>query len=246
MDNENRAKVMINHERNHLKVIFQLWAIFSVVNLIATGWPSAQTHAKTVCPPIDASPTVTVRIQPGKVTLNNARSQNGLLQLHRREMKMKRAMGWNPVGLTSTELGFSMKVRINAKPIRQGKYCGFLDSVNASIGYSQLTVYVARNYRPGSCHYASIMEHEKLHVLVFRRALQRYAPRIEHRLKRVAAGLRPVVTSTPERAATHLKNKLRQEVRPLFREMNRELNRNNAKLDTPENYKREQARCSNW
>jgi len=234
---------MNNHGSKHLKVIILPLAILTASGLIATGTP---THAKTVCPAADANPIVTVRIQPGKVTLNNARSQNGLLQLHRNKSNMKRAMGWNPVGLTSTELGFSMKVRINAKPVRRGKYCGFLDSVNASIGYEQLIVYVARKYRPGSCHYASIMEHEKLHVLVFRRALQRYAPRIEHRLKRVAATLRPVVTKTPEAAATRLKNKLRQEVQPLFKEMNRELNRTNAKLDTAENYKREQARCSNW
>ena len=139
-----------------------------------------------------------------------------------------------------------MNVRINALPMARGRFCGYLETVNATVGYDQLTVYVARKYRPGSCQYASIMEHEKTHVLVFRRLLDQYAPRIERRLTTAAHRMPPVDAASPKDAARRLKDKLRREVQPLFRELNRELDRANARLDTPQNYKNEQARCADW
>jgi hypothetical protein len=225
------------------------------ISLISTGLAVAgfllpawvpQAMAKIVCPPAAQAPSVTVRIKPGGVVINNRQSHKGLRRLHNGRSTTKSAMGWNPVGLTSTELGFQMKVRVSAVPSQRNRYCGYLDSVDATVGYEKLTVYVARKYRPGSCQYGSIMDHEKLHVMVFRRILDRYAPRLERRITSAAARLRPVVTGNAKQAASRLKNKLKQEIQPLFREMNQQLNRDNAKLDTPQNYKREQARCENW
>lgn len=209
------------------------------------GW-TPPAAARSSCPAGTPAPSVSVRIQPGKVIVNNRYGQRNLKRLHGQGSKLRGKSGWNPVGLTSTELGFSMKVRINALPLANGRYCGYLDTVNASFGYDQLTVYIDSKYRPGSCQHASIMEHEKLHVLVFRRTLEKYAPRVERRLARASARMQPVVASNAKQAATRLKNKLRNEIQPLFREMNRQLNRSNAKLDTPENYKREQKRCAEW
>jgi len=208
------------------------------------GVPKAS--ARTVCPPPQAAPTVSLRVRPGKVVVSNTRSQGGLKRLQGHSATLRRANGWSPVGLTTTELGFSMNVRINALPAERGRYCGYLETVNATVGYDELTVYVARKYRPGSCQYTSIMQHEETHVLVFRRMLNQYAPRVERRLTTAAQRLRPIVATSPKEAARRLKDKLRREVQPLFRELNRELDKANARLDTPQNYKAEQARCSNW
>lgn len=217
-----------------------------LAGLVLVGLVPDEAMARTVCPAATQAPNVSVRIRPGKVVVNNARGQDGLKRLQGQASSLKRARGWNPVGLTSTELGFSMNVRINAVPTGRGEYCGYIETVNASFGYERLVVYVARKYRPGSCHYASIMEHEKTHVLVFRRLLDQYAPRLDRRLTTAAHRMPPVVVANPKLAATRLKDKLRREVQPLFREMNRELDRANATLDTAANYKREQARCADW
>ncbi len=218
----------------------------AAIGIMLPIWAPPAALARTVCPPPKQAPDVSVRIKPGGVVVNNHRSHKSLRRLHKGQSTTKSALGWNPVGLTSTELGFQMKVRVTAVPSQRNRYCGYLDSVDATVGYEKLIVYVARKYRPGSCHYGSIMEHEQLHVMVFRRILERYAPRLERRITSAASRLRPVVTSNAKQAATRLKNKLKQEVQPLFREMNQQLNRENAKLDTPQNYKREQARCENW
>jgi hypothetical protein len=220
--------------------------VAAVAGALAVGSASMPALARTACPAASQVPSVSVRVRPGSVVVNNGHSQDGLKRLQGQASNLRSAQGWLPVGLTSTELGFSMNVRVNAVPAERGVYCGFIDSVDASFGYDQLTVFIARQYRPGSCHYASIIEHEKTHVLVFRRLLDEYAPRLERRLTKAAHRMPPIVAADAHQAATHIKDRLRREVQPLFREMNRKLDRANASLDTPANYKLEQARCNGW
>ena len=114
------------------------------------------------------------------------------------------------------------------------------------MGYDKLKVYIARKYRPGSCNYRSILDHENRHVSVFRDTLVKYAPRVERRLKRVATRLGPIIARSVDQTAKILQKKLQRELKPLFREMDREMDFRNAKLDTPQNYQKEQARCSQW
>ena len=139
-----------------------------------------------------------------------------------------------------------MRVKVRAKRIGSNRFCGQLSGVDARLGYDKLKVYIARKYRPGSCNYRSILDHENRHVAVFRSTLFKYAPRIERRLKRLAANLGPVLAGSADKAAKILQKKMQRELKPLFREMNREMDFRNAKLDTPQNYQKEQARCSQW
>ncbi|MDD9878437.1 MAG: hypothetical protein OXR84_13440 [Magnetovibrio sp.] len=210
--------------------------------LVSTG--PARSAAK--CPHVAHSPAVTLDVKMGAIKLDNGRSRQQLTRLQDRRKSAGRRAGWRPVGLTLTELEFFMSVRVNAVPTARGSFCGHLQAVEATIGYEKLTVYAARKYRPGSCHYRSIMDHENLHVAVFRNTLEKYAPRVRHRLERAAAELRPVLAHSANQAATRLQKRLQSQIKPLFREMNREMDRANARLDTPENYRREQAKCTDW
>jgi hypothetical protein len=202
--------------------------------------------AQNACPPPSNAPSVSLRVKPGTVVVNNGHSRQGLQSQRASQAAPRLAKGWAPVGLTATETEFSMNLRVNAIPDGRGRYCGYLDTVNATVGYDRLTVYIARRYRPGSCQYNSIMEHEILHVLVFRRALERYAPRLERRLETLAARQRPILAASPKQVAALYKERLFRDIQPLIKEMHRQQDSSNAKLDTPENYKREQTRCAEW
>tara|TARA_B100002052_G_scaffold200731_1_gene183180 strand:+ start:269 stop:865 length:597 start_codon:yes stop_codon:yes gene_type:complete len=193
------------------------------------------------------SPDVTLRIEPGKITLNNRYSRSQIKTLSGRgPSSVKLGSRWQPIGLTLTEQQFSMRVKVDAKRIGSDRFCGQLSRVDARLGYDKLKVYIARKYRPGSCNYRSILDHENRHVSVFRNTLVKYAPRVERRLRRFAASLGPVVATSADQAAKILQQKLQRELKPLIREMDREMDFRNAKLDSPQNYRREQARCSQW
>ena len=127
-----------------------------------------------------------------------------------------------------------------------GQYCARLSKVEADIGYDQFDVYIARRYRPGTCPYKVIAEHELTHVSVFRDALDEIYPRMLHRLERAGHTMAPMIVASANRAANRMQARLKSAVDPLYREMNRTLDRRNARLDTRERYLQEQRRCQDW
>ncbi|MBO6520450.1 MAG: hypothetical protein JJ900_09125 [Rhodospirillales bacterium] len=203
--------------------------------------------AATCAFPDSQSVHVTIQRNDGRVTVNNAHSRESLRRMQRQSGRAS-AFGsaWTPVGLTLTELKYSMRLKVEAQPVSDGGYCARVTAVEADLGYDNLRIFIARKFRPGSCAYRSINAHEMTHVAVFKQALDRFYPRLQHRLQRAAETLDPVRTSNPDRAAAYLRKRLSASVEPLFLEMNRELDRNNARLDTPERYRREQALCTDW
>ncbi|MDP4795521.1 MAG: hypothetical protein NWR87_01285 [Rhodospirillales bacterium] len=183
----------------------------------------------------------------GQVVLNNERSRDSLSRMQSQSGRAN-ALGsaWTPVGLTLTELTYKMRLKLEALPLSNGRYCARLTNLDAELGYDKLKVYIARKFRPGSCAYSSINEHEMTHVAVFRQALDDYFPRLQRSLDRAARELQPVLASSPDQAGIYLRKRLNATVQSLFLEMNRVLDRNNALLDTPERYRLEQARCKDW
>ena len=47
-------------------------------------------------------------------------------------------------------------------------------------------------------------------------------------------------------AAAKIQKALQRKIEPVFKEMNKVMDRENDRIDTTENYHREQARCSKW
>ncbi len=182
----------------------------------------------------------------GAVSFNNTQSRDALTRLQSGAQRGPAMITWASVGLTRTELKYQLRVEIEAYQMRNGRYCARLRAVQADLGYDGFDVFVARRYRPGTCPYKVIVEHELTHVSVFREALDEFYPRMLHRLERIANAQTPFVSSSPNRAATTMQSRLRGTIDPLYREMNRALDRRNARLDTRARYEQERRRCNNW
>ncbi len=198
------------------------------------------------CPAANALPRVSLQINPGRVAYNTRKDRRQLRRLQGQRGSPSRKRGWHPIGLTLTELKFRMKISINTLPRPGQGHCATVGAVEAELGFGDITVYVDKRYRKGSCQYRSVIEHENEHVAIFRSTLDRYAPKVEDRLTRAAEKLKPVAASTPNQAAKRLQKALQRQMAPLFKEMNRVLDSKNNGIDTAANYKREQARCSKW
>lgn len=222
-------------------------SILALCAVCAAGLPS-QTHAARGCSFAsrgDISVGVSKRL--GEIRIDNRRSRNDLLRMQRRQGNADAfGAGWSPVGLTLTELKFTMKVRVEAQPMGDGMYCARLTSVDADVGFQRLDVFIAQRFQPGTCAYASIHEHEMKHVDVFRETLDVYHPHLVQALKSAALNLGPLRARSAQAAAEALRNRLNSAVDPMFNEMNRTMGENNARLDTPERYRAEQARCAEW
>lgn len=209
--------------------------------------PTAPVQAATCDFAIPRDVVVNLTRLDGDIVYDNRRSRADLAQMHKRSGRAN-AFGaaWTPVGLTLTDLKYRMQVKVEAIHLGQGKYCARLTAVEAKLGYDRFAVFVAKRFPPGTCPYSSITEHERKHVAVFRQTLDAYFPRMKHRLERAAYALTPIHAANPDVAAARLQRRLRATIDPLFHEMNRMLDRDNAKLDTQEQYSQEQKHCPQW
>jgi len=211
------------------------------------AWLAAPAQAVAArCPAAGASPRVSLQINSGRIVYDTRKDRRQISRLHGSRGGASRKRGWRPIGLTLTELKFRMKISINTLPRQGYGHCATAGAVEAELGYGDITVYVDKRYRKGSCQYRSVIEHENEHVAIFRNTLDRYAPRLEDRLTQAAEKLKPVAANTPDQAAERLKKALQRQMEPLFKEMNRTLDSKNNSIDTAASYEREQARCSKW
>lgn len=207
--------------------------------------PAAATDQCNFAVPRDV--VIGLTRKDGEVRYDNEKSRSDLARMQKRSGQAGAfGDGWTPVGLTLTELRYTMKVKVEALKLRDGRYCARLTNVDAELGFDRMDVFVANRFRPGTCAYTSISNHEMTHVAVFRRALDSYYPRMHHRLERAARGIIAVQARNPQVAADYFQKQLRSSIDPLFNEMNRTMDRNNAMLDTPQRYRAEQMRCAEW
>ena len=169
-----------------------------------------------------------------------------LARLQRHKGAQRRKRGWKPIGLTLTKLQFRMDISINTLSRKAKRHCATVAGVKAELGYDEITIYVAMRYPRGSCQYLSVLEHENEHLAIFRNTLARYAPKVERRLVQAASQLKPLTGRSPNQAAVKIQKALQRQIEPLFKEMNKVMDRENDRIDTTENYHREQARCSKW
>ncbi|NQU61088.1 MAG: hypothetical protein HQ512_08155 [Rhodospirillales bacterium] len=215
---------------------------------LAAAWLAVGTpaHAAARCPQSDAGPDISLEVTTGRVVYDNARSRKQLKVLQNNGKISSSRRGWQPIGLTLTELQFRMNISVNTLSQPGGGNCAVISGVKARLGFGKITVYVDKRYRRGSCQYNSVLEHENEHVEIFRETLDQYATLVEDRLIEAAANLKPVFAKTAQHAAQKLQNTLQSKVEPMFKKMNQAIDRKNDTIDTPANYKREQKRCPKW
>lgn len=153
---------------------------------------------------------------------------------------------WMPSGLTVADENYHLKTQTKIYQLGYDRYCAVLKSAHLFIGYRNIDVYISSKYPPGSCEYDSVLRHENIHVQIFRDTLYKHSGGIERAIRRYAPQIGPVYLRSADAAANKLQKLLDAKIRPLFKRMSSTITRKNARIDTRENYRREQALCSNW
>lgn len=189
------------------------------------------------------SAQVRVETYEGKMRINNGHSSNQLAAKIGGHGASSRSSGWVTRGLTKTSLESQIEVGVQLRKIGKNRYCIGLQKVTAQVGYKEFRVYVARDLKPGSCEYRTTMGHEQAHVAIYKDQLRQFAPRFEQRLLRAASRLRPIISKSTKAGPKYFLQKLNSEFRQVFKQLNRETDSRQGRLDTPQNYRREQALC---
>jgi len=114
--------------------------------------------------------------------------------------------------------------------------------ITVSYGYSPMTVYVAREFAPGSCAYGVILDHEMRHVETYRSHLVAIEAGIDSALQRHFAN------KPPSRLPIHatrpqLARELQQQWLPFIEAEMRRVEAAQALLDSPDEYERTASQC---
>ena len=179
----------------------------------------------------------------GKVIYNNGHSALQLGTKFGQHGKIVRRQGWITRGLTKTSLERHLNIKIKYRKRAGNRVCAALVGTTLKIGYEKFRVYVARAHKPGSCAYRTTLDHENTHVRIYQNTLKKYIPRLERKLLRSADRLKPIETSSPERAQSFFISRLERDLQLILNEMSREMDQANGQIDTVANYKREQSFC---
>lgn len=157
-------------------------------------------------------------------------------------------MSPNTLGMTVAKLG----VNGSAQPSVQQdgrSACIQIKEMRLTIGYDTLDVYIDKKYKPGSCEYEVVKEHENYHVRVSQEAMMFFRPDIEKALQTALSHIHPeTVYSQVDAQKTFERqfNQVMREIQPLIDHINRKIAEKNYIIDTPESYAATTALCKNW
>ncbi len=210
------------------KILMTLLCLFLSVN------------ANAFCQQI--TPYISVNAKSGYVRYITHLSRNEFLK------KAPIKMSPNTLGMTVSRLGISG----SAEPeIQQNGItaCVQISRMKIDIGYETLDVYIDKKYKPGTCEYEVVKEHENYHVRVSQEAMSFFKPDIEDALKKAVKRIKPVEVRSQKEAERIFQNQFNQvmrEVQPLIDHINKKIAEKNYEIDTPESYRETTELCKNW
>lgn len=147
-------------------------------------------------------------------------------------------------GLTSSTVGVEQQMSLGG--VRYGdESCVWYKDVRVTIKLAQ-RVYVARDYKPGTCMHAAVWEHEHKHVRVDREVINKYRPIYDQAVRKYlhqARILGPFPHREEKRAQDAMMKTLGQVIAQVTEKMESERMRRQQAVDTRAEYDRVTALC---
>lgn len=188
-------------------------------------------------------PKITLLMKPGTITYNTSLSKNEFMQKAQEGVSPETA-----VGLTVAQMGLTIRGKPRLKPNGR-KSCVGLEEIIFEMGFDTIDVYIDRKYKPGSCEYKVVREHENYHAQVSRQAMVFFRSDLDKALKKAVAKYRPQYVysqSQAERIVNQQFENIVNEMRPVIDHINKIIAQKNAAIDTPQAYQKTTSKCHNW
>lgn len=149
-------------------------------------------------------------------------------------------------GLTDAYLEDRSSYMVEKLPMPNGDTCVWPSKYDLQLGYTSMVVYIANEFRKGSCPYAVTMRHELEHVKINNETLLSHRADIEYRLKshiRSEFPIRVPRGQNPDEVTSH---NLRSASNEFVDRMTSERDWKHDQLDSPESYAYWQSLCHDW
>lgn len=226
--------------------------LYGVVALVAAAlWGAsgaAPAWAGATCQKPPHPGSVEVNVSEPAVEFDHSLSKPELAKLSATEVGHGHGKGSIVFGLTAGQLRSQLAIQTQLEKRRDGVYCGWPARVTATVGYEgPIAVYVAAEHAKGTCQHKAILSHEMKHVAVFKETLRDHETRLRKALERaLAKGKFPVTGRDREAVQAELGKRFEAAFTRAVAEAASERDRRNARLDTPESYRRTRDLCDSW
>lgn len=153
---------------------------------------------------------------------------------------------WMVGGLTKSNLNLHESARFFTHVNTQTKAtCLAISSVDYVLTYSPV-IYIASDYKHLGCRYSQTLAHEKKHVSTDKRVFEKYIPEMKQEILKLVRKM-PPQGPYPADQVDAQKQRILAEIaavtKPYFDQLVATRRKEQAKIDTLENYKRETALC---
>jgi hypothetical protein len=184
-------------------------------------------------------------IPPARYIHDHTTAQIGALRHQRFHSR-----GMHTPGLTiaDQELKSDFEMETLHRP-GSGFYLAWAKAIQADFSYTRMDVYISSQYGEGSCPYRIIRDHENQHVAINTQTLGQYAEQMRQALlacRDFPTRDHPWKVKSQSQARSALKKKVLGLINPIYHRYIDAVVRANARIDTPENYRKTQALCRDW
>ena len=153
------------------------------------------------------------------------------------------------MGLTTARLKTEIQASNFIQQINSTTVCLGLKKLRVTLSFPEINVYIDKKYRPGSCQYRVIREHENYHVRVHQEGLKFFSKKIKEGFVAAANKLLPIQISSPEegeKAFQAMIQDIQKDVSPLLNYVENRIKEENLVIDTQTSYENEAKKCPAW
>lgn len=225
-----------------LAAISRLAAIVVAVPLIIAAAPPASARCQ---PPPDTTVTVTVNTYAAATAYDNRRGRAEIAGIGGMSAANRRN-GQQTLGLTVSTADVNFEPEGGFTRNRDGSHCLWIRGVTVTLRIPSIIVYVAREYRPGSCQYKAVLAHEEEHVRRTKGLLTPFAADLHRRVHAEVSRLNPIQGRSAGEARKRFGSELQRFLNAFVRDFERARDHTNALIDTPQSYQFTSSLCPRW
>lgn len=151
-------------------------------------------------------------------------------------------------GLTDGSIASNMSTQLQTLTSTDGSACVWITQVNIQLHY-QPTVYVSREFVPGSCYHTAVLEHEHKHVAMDLALMDAFAPQLQQSILAVVQAqghMGPIAKSQLQDATHVIQNAMNAKLNEMIDGFSKLREARQAQIDVPSEYARVQSLCRNW
>ncbi len=207
-----------------------------------------QAYGKTsqACLQTGVRPIVEFHVKNTKTKLNRKKSSKQISKFAKKVNAFQPTVKGRLLGLTFTEVGPQLKVEVSSERMAEGELCVGLIRVEFHFGIRRAEIFVARQYKPGSCHFKAILAHEKEHMKINRKVQKKYEKKLRKELEERVRYIRPQFFRSSKEAANRISRQLLADIKPIMKRFQKEKRKANMAIDTPKSYQQVRSQCADW